>query len=203
MRTFINTGLFTFRPFLLIAVITIAVVSCSPQKDKSEDQSQKTVEKENFHADNDIAMTVLSLVDAFRVGEEIDSVDYDFKGVLTDGQGAPLYTDLSGGPGMWTVDVLTPTDVTIKNIDLGDLLPVELEAYLLGCLSLGPENKVFLTTEDAYENDDTEISIYDFEGGYIRFEQRNVLAPNGLEGSLLTIILSAGLPQGVEMQTAV
>lgn len=52
-----------------------------------------------FHADNDIAMTVRSLVDAVRVGETLLPADYDFVGVLTDGQGTPLYTDVDGAPG--------------------------------------------------------------------------------------------------------
>ncbi len=61
---------------------------------------------EYFHADNDIAMTVRSLADAIKVGEPLDSTEYDFNGVLTDGQGAPLYTDVQGSPGTWIVDVL-------------------------------------------------------------------------------------------------
>ena len=50
--------------------------------------------EEEFHADNDIAMTVRSVADAIRVGETLDSVGYNFEGVLTDGIGRPLYTGL-------------------------------------------------------------------------------------------------------------
>lgn len=188
---------------LFAGALGVAIfAACSSSKEKEKEAPSDTSDAP-FHADNDIAMTVCSLVDAFRVGEKIDSVDYDFKGVLTDGEGSPLYTDLNGGPGEWIVDVLTPGDVSIKNVELGDLLPGDLEAYLLESLQLGPQNKVYLTTEDADTSEDTDISVYDFEGGYIRFENRSVVAPNGLEGYLFTIRLSQSLPQGVETQTAV
>lgn len=185
---------------MVIAIVLLVVTSCIDTK-KTQEETDNDLEK--FHADNDIAMTVRSLVDAIRVGETIDSLDYDFQGILTDGQGSPLYTNLQGSPGEWIVDVLDKGDVSIKNLDLGDLLPGDLEAYLISCLRLGPQNKVYLTTEDALENNDTDVTVYDFEGGYIRFETRAATAPNGLEGSLMTIILSRSLPQGVETQTAV
>ena len=204
MANNVKRSLLRGLPFIFICTAFWLIVdgACSSsKKEDSDDISDKFPER--YHADNDIAMTVKSLVDAIRVGEAIDSIDYDFTGILTDGQGSPLYTNLQGLPGEWIVDVIDKGDVTIKNLDLGDLLPGDLEAYLLACLRLGPQNKVYLTTEDAMENPDTDVTIYDFEGGYIRFENRYITAPNGLEGSLFTIILSSALPQGVEKQTAV
>lgn len=200
-KNFRTTLLRSLPAFVIFASIGFVILSGCTSSKKENDNQEKI--PESFHADNDIAMTVKSLVDAIRVGEAIDSLDYDFTGILTDGEGSPLYTNLKGMPGEWTVDVLDKGDVSIKNLDLGDLLPGDLEAYLLTCLRLGPQNKVYLTTEDAIQNSDTDVTVYDFEGGYIRFENRTVTAPNGLEGFLFTIILSSALPQGVETQTAV
>ena len=54
--------------------------------------------QQDFHADNDIAMTLGSIADAIRVGEPLDSATYSYTGVLTDGVGRPLYTDVDGTP---------------------------------------------------------------------------------------------------------
>jgi hypothetical protein len=159
-------------------------------------------DSEEFHADNDIAMTVRSLADALKVGEPLDSVEYDFKGVLTDGQGSPLYTDVQGSPGMWEVDVLDKRNVIIRNLYLGDLLPLDLQTYILQSLALDTEQQLSYNVHDAVDEDDTEISVYDFGGGYLRFEVRAAMAPNGLEGPLLNIIMSADPPAGVETQTS-
>lgn len=153
-------------------------------------------ETEEFHADNDIAMTILSLADAIKVGEPLDSTQYDFEGVLTDGQGSPLYTDVQGSPGLWQVDVVDNKSAVIRNIFLGDLLPTDLQNYLLSSLGLNDNNRMNFTSEDADNNDETEIMVYDFGGGYLRFEVRAGIAPNGLEGPLLSIIMSADPPTG-------
>ncbi|MDE5674871.1 MAG: hypothetical protein K2I16_07755 [Muribaculaceae bacterium] len=156
---------------------------------------------EDFHADNDIAMTVRSLADAIRVGEPLDSTEYDFEGVLTDGQGTPLYTDVQGAPGIWVVDVLDRKNVTLRNLYLGDLLPDDLEAYLLQALNLSEDRRLLFTAHEAVDEEETSIVVYDFEGGYLRFETRAGIAPNGLEGPLLTIIMSSDAPAGAETQT--
>ena len=148
---------------------------------------------EEYHADNDIAMVVRSIVDALRVGEALDTADYNFEGILTDGMGHPLYTDIQGQPGSWDVDVISPTSAVIRNISIGDLLPDYLESYLAGSLNLSPENIV--ETAEFDDDEETQLVVYDFGSGYLRFETRASVAPNGLEGPLLSIIATKTPPE--------
>ena len=186
----------------LVAIAAMTATSCgNAVKDCSATDAPHPEIPEDFHADNDIAMTVRSLADAIKVGEPLDSTEYDFNGVLTDGQGSPLYTDVQGSPGTWVVDVLDPKNVIIRNLYLGDLLPTDLEAYLLQSLRLDESHKIGFTMHEAVNDDDTESSVYDFGGGYLRFETRAGIASNGLEGPLLTIIMSADPPAGAGTQT--
>ncbi len=141
---------------------------------------------EEYHADNDIAMTLRSITDALRVGEPLDTLDYNFEGVLTDGEGHPLYTDIQGSPGTWEVDVISPTTAVIRNIYLGDLLPDDLESYIAGSLNLTSDNIIESTEFD--DDDEAQLVIYDFGGGYLRIETRAAVAPNGLEGPLMSIV---------------
>ena len=137
-------------------------------------------------------MTIRSIADAIRVGEPLDTTGYNFSGVLTDGEGHPLYTDLQGSPGTWEVDVLTPTSAVIRNTDLGDLLPEDLKNYIAGNLGLTSEDLVETAQYD--DEDDTEITVYDFDGGYLRMETRKGVSPNGLEGPLMRIMASRETP---------
>lgn len=143
---------------------------------------------EEYHADNDIAMTLRSITDAIRVGEPLDTIDYKFEGVLTDGEGRPLYTDIQGSPGTWDVDIISPTTAVIRNLYLGDLLPDYLETYITGSLNLS-ENDIIETTEFD-DDDETSLVVYDFNGGFLRIETRAGVAPNGLEGPLMSIIIT-------------
>ncbi len=180
-----------------LALISLAAITSCGAKNAADSANTDAMSKgmaDYYHADNDIAMTVRSIADAIKVGEPLDSTDYDFKGVLTDGQGTPLYTDVQGSPGLWVVDVLDTKNATIKNIYLGDLLPGDLQSYLLQSLHLSEEQQIDFTVHDAINDDETEITIYDFGGGYLRFEIRAGIAPNGLEGPLLTIVMSADPP---------
>lgn len=187
---------------LLAILIILVAAACSRNENKNKQQPSTPEAKERFHADNDIAMTVRSLVDAIRVGEPLDSTEYDFQGVLTDGQGSPLYTDVQGAPGEWLIDVLDDGNVTIKNLYLGDLLPDDLQNYILSSLRMAEENKMNYPAPEAVNDDETEISVYGFNGGFLRFEVRAGVAPNGLEGPYMTIILSATPPAGAEIQKA-
>lgn len=188
---------------ILIAAI-IMMTGCRKTEGKSSDTTSLAVpynDVEYFHADNDIAMTVRSLADALKVGEPLDSTFYDFEGVLTDGQGTPLYTDVQGAPGQWVVDVLDVKNVMIRNLYLGDLLPNDLENYILQSLRLSKDQKMCFNKHEAVSDDETEISVYDCGGVYLRFEVRAGIAPNGLEGPQLNIIMSSDLPAGAEKQT--
>lgn len=188
------------------AVVIILSAGCRPSSESGHDSpaSNEVAEAfmpDEFHADNDIAMTMRSLADALKVGEPLDSTLYDFQGILTDGQGSPLYTDVQGSPGQWEVDVLDDRNVIIRNVYLGDLLPADLESYLLQSLRIDRESIMDFTAHDAVDDDETEITVYDFDGGYLRFEVRAGIAPNGLEGPMLSIVMSADPPVGVEKQT--
>lgn len=123
---------------VVVLISTVAACSHSASEGGAEAVDGDTVtpqeDLQRYHADNDIAMTVASVADAIRVGEPLDSADYDFEGILTDGEGRPLYTTEIGAPGEWDVDVLSPTTVEITNKAPGDLLPEELEEYLAQAL---------------------------------------------------------------------
>lgn len=149
------------------------------------DTDSDTLPVDSFHADNDIVMTVRSIIDAVKVHEPLDSAYYDYEGVLTDGVGRPLYTDLQGTPGVWNVDVLSEDEVVIRNVYLGDLFPDDLENYIIEQTDVRPTDQI---SSDEYDDDDeTELSVYDFGQGYLRFETRLGRTTNGLEGPLLSI----------------
>lgn len=191
------------RAVALVAAVALVMFAC---RQKSEPESVQVCsvpisESDDFHADNDIAMTIRSLADAIKVGEPLDSALYDFQGILTDGQGSPLYTDVQGAPGQWEVDVLDPKNVMIRNVFLGDLLPSDLQSYLLQTLHIDDSHEMLFQAHDAVDDDETEISVYDLNGGYLRFEVRAGIAPNGLEGPMLCIVMSADPPVGAETQT--
>ncbi len=172
---------------LMVSVMLIVLVSCgnkatpvSPQDDKPEETQ--------FHADNDIAMTVCSLVDAVRVGENLDSIDYNFDGILTDGQGTPLYTDLEGNPGQWKVRVVNEGEARISNLRLGDLMTADLRNYILGALNL---NKADLVTAYVNPLDDNEfIWLYDIGDVNVSFSEMQTKTQSGIEGLIMTITIS-------------
>jgi len=157
-----------------------------------DDSSSSVETTDDFHADNDIAMTVRSIADAIRVGEPLDTTFYNFDGVLTDGTGRPLYTNIKGIPGGWNVDVLSETSAVVRNVDIGDLVPDDLESYLANALELNGGDIIDL--HECHGTEDAETTVYDFGGGYLRIEVRNATAPNGLEGPLINITITRDLP---------
>lgn len=175
------------------AFIICQLASCTGNKTDAKDSDTATPVVESYHADNDIAMTVRSIVDAIKVGEPLDTLDYNFEGILTDGQGHPLYTDIQGAPGEWEVDVLSPTSAVIRNLYLGDLLPDDLESYLAQSLDLNDSD--IIETEEYDDDESTSLVVYDFDGGYLRIETRAGMAPNGLEGPLMSIIATKKAPE--------
>lgn len=118
-------------PTLLVAGTMMVSVACN------RNHGSAPGPQEDFHADNDIAMTVSSVADAIEVDEPLTSEDYDFEGVLTDGQGSPLYTAEDGTPGRWTVRVMAPDRLEISNTLRGDLLAASLRQYLSASLGTG------------------------------------------------------------------
>lgn len=167
--------------------VVFVSASCSG-KDASTHQDTVVKQESQFHADNDIAMTVRSLVDAVRVGETLMPEDYDFEGVLTDGQGTPLYTDVEGAPGEWTVRVISGEEADISNRNVGDLMYEDLRAYILVALNLNDADLV-----SAYRNPQNEDElIYHYDTGDIdiNFSTLPATTSAGLEGTLMTIRIS-------------
>lgn len=184
----------TYHSFLLLIIVIVALApllqGCGKSKHDTRDADTPPPADE-YHADNDIAMTVKSLADALRVGEPLDSAEYDFEGVLTDGQGMPLYTDIQGAPGEWKVNVVNPTKVMVRNLYLGDLLPNALECYLTSALGLSDADHIEVNEVEVDLDDETSVTEYGFSGGVMRIETRSGIAPNGVEGPLVNIILTS------------
>lgn len=145
---------------------------------------------ESFHADNDIAMTVRSMAYAINEGEPLDSTDYNFSGVLTDGLGSPLFTDFEGFPGQWEVDVVNPHEVLIRNIGTGDLMPGELIEYLSSTFNTAAEDEnEELRMVDSFDEGDAQVQLYSFGRTSLRVETRPETLPTGEVGPKLEITL--------------
>ena len=169
-----------------VAAVLLILSACGPKREKHADTAaDSAAAQEEFHADNDIAMTVRSIADAIRVGEPLDSAGYSFSGILTDGQGRPLYTDTRGCPGEWSVEVVSDGHALIRNLSLGDLLADDLKNYVTQSLNLSGGDAV--KSEDPGRG--AEVSEYEFEGGLLRIETRKDTAPGGFEGSMVSITL--------------
>ncbi|MDE7159400.1 MAG: hypothetical protein K2O24_00945 [Muribaculaceae bacterium] len=179
----------TFRTGAAVIATAAMMGGCS-FKERDEAATQQTHSAEEvYHANNDIAMTLRSLADALRVGEPLDSAEYNYEGVLTDGQGAPLYTDMTGSPGAWEVEVTDDRRARIRNLYLGDLLPDDLRTYVMESLDLSEAD--ILTDYDLDEENAWRMTVYDLGGGTLRFETRSGEAANGLEGPLVNIIIES------------
>ncbi len=186
-------------PFILaILTLSASLFSCGKgnssggdgSSDSQADTSLYSSEDNVYHADNDIAMTLKSIADALHQGEQLDSIDYNYDGILTDGTGRPIYTDIQGAPGLWSIKVESPESVSIRNLYLGDLLPQALENYITQSLGL---DETHIVDASAFKKDDSEnILAYHFDGGYILFETRTALTPAGQEGPLMTITATSG-----------
>ncbi len=193
----IMPALLVLTGFFILAMSQSCSKGGKSNTDTEATAGDNPYDRDYFHADNDIAMVVRSLADAIKVGEPLDSSLYNFEGVLTDGQGTPLYTDVQGAPGVWQIDVLDNKNVRIRNLYLGDLLPGDLQSYLVQSLRLNDSQPYMLVDKEATDEDDNEIIVYDFGGGYLCFEVKSAIAPNGLEGPLLSIVMTADRPEGV------
>lgn len=178
-------------------IISASLWSCTNggkkgQKDSADSISDTIVyssDNNGYHADNDIAMTLKSIADALNQGEELDSLDYNYEGILTDGTGRTLYTDIQGSPGVWSIRVESPSTIAIKNLYLGDLLPESLENYIIQSFGLNETNRV---DTSKFKNHYIENAlVYHFEGGYLIFETQSALTPSGKEGPLMTIIATS------------
>ena len=169
---------------LMVSVMLIVLVSCGNKAPGISNESAMP-DDGPFHADNDIAMTVCSLVDAVRVGEKLDTADYNFDGILTDGQGTPLYTDIEGNPGEWKVRVVNDDEARICNLHLGDLMTDDLRNYIISSLNL---NSADLVTAYINPTDDKEfIWLYDICDVNFSFSETLIKTPSYREGIIMSI----------------
>lgn len=170
----------------LFPVMFLLLVACS-QKEGGVRQEGSPQPDAPYYADNDIAMTVCSIVDALRVGEPLDSIGYNFVGVLTDGQGTPLYTDVEGAPGKWRVFVVDEQEARISNCRVGDLMAVDLRHYIVSALGLNSADLVSTYVDPHVE--EQVVWLYDAGDIRISFAEIAAKSPSGAEGSLLTIVI--------------
>lgn len=179
-------GLFGYVAVAFAAVaVAVAFAACS-SRGNSEGDSDSAAESSEYHADNDIAMTIRSLADAISVNEPLDSAQYDFRGVLTDGTGRPLYTDILGAPGEWEVSVIDSDRAVIRNLYLGDLLPDELTQYIL--TSLNVPDSALVASSGAVEAASL-LRIYDYGNAELIFETKEAYTEDGEKGPLLNIAI--------------
>ncbi len=152
---------------------------------------------EEYHADNDIVMTLRSVIDTFASGDTIAASDYQFNGVLTDGEGRPLYTDTSGGPGEWEVVVANGGEMKVSNLHLGDLMPGQLERYLIDNLGLTEETAPEPTDKrrrrhaDPRLSEGGEVRTYLADGCRLEYYVRPAYTATGKEGPLVTVTLTS------------
>lgn len=180
---------------ILVCAITLTTIftGCgSKHETPASIDSTMILSEEDYHADNDIAMTLSSIADAIRVKEPLDSVEYNYVGILTDGEGHPIYTNLQGMPGSWDIEVLNDESVVIRNVEIGDLLSDDLESYITAALGLSEQDLIY--SEHDEDEPYTDIAVYDFDGGFLRIETRMSTASNGLEGPLMRIMATRTAP---------
>ena len=171
---------------LMIFTLLIVLASCTSNGTTGSVDSLSATHDNDDHADNDIAMTIRSIMDALTVDQPLDSAEYNFQGILTDGSGRPLYTDIQGAPGQWSVEVLSANAARIKNLYLGDLVPEELSQYLLTSLEI-PDS--LMVSEYSIGRHGSETSIYDFGQGQLIFETLTAKTESGHSGPLVNILL--------------
>lgn len=177
-----------FYSAIAISLSAVILTGCNLSSEKKQtDSPQPAPAIEEFHADHDIAMTVRSIIDAINVGEDLDSVHYNYTGIMTDGNGRPLYTDVMGSPGVWEVQVRSDKSAVIRNLYLGDLLPDELVQYLLQTLDITADP--ILTADDTKSGKEDNLTIYPAGNADFIIEQQTARTPKGEEGPLLKIIL--------------
>lgn len=186
---------------LTIAAVALGVWSCGSSHDEGENMRDSVVAQppvsadefdvgdESFEVDNDIAMTVRSVADAINVGESIDSLDYSFKGVLTDGSGMPLFTDMDGLPGEWEVEVVSPTVVQIRNVNTGDLVSENLVGYISAAMQLDEDDTLHLVSERETAN--RKVSVFTFGKGTITIETEPGDDADGEPGDRMLITMRA------------
>lgn len=160
---------------------------CSSKTEKPAAVESTAVDNTPYHADNDIAMTLRSISDAIAVGEKLDSSEYNFRGILTDGTGRPLYTDIQGAPGEWEVRVIDGDKAMVSNLYLGDLLPEELQQYILSSLDI--PDSLLVASSIKVTDSEGKMYLYDLGESELIFETKEAQTQNGKKGPLMNIAL--------------
>lgn len=178
--------------FIALAFVLAACsreVACGGDDSASSDSVSLSGGEQAFVPDNDIGMTVRSMAETINMGEPLDSAAYDFEGVLTDGIGAPLFTDMSGMPGQWEVDVLDSLSVRIRNLNAGDLQPLQLVEYLAANLE---EGDAPLVLEAEGDRGDVHYVRYRYGRTSMHVETRpEPVAATGMVSPRMEIVLAA------------
>lgn len=155
----------------------------------NEAETSAANQPEEFIAENDIGMTVRSMANTINIGENLDSTDYNFEGVLTDGIGMPLFTDMTGMPGEWEVEVVDSAEVRIRNLDAGDLQPFQLIEYITS--NLGSESHK-IEFESEIDSGDSHIVNYRYGRTSLRVETRpHPIGDTGEVAPIMEITLRA------------
>ncbi len=180
-------------PALVFAVLLCACANnASKESDSAETDSLISTDApiDNY----DIAMAVSSITDAIELGEPLDSAEYNFEGILTDGQGTPLYTDVQGSPGKWQINVVDERSVKIRNLYLGDLVPDSLTHYIIGSLKQAGSQPVLCKNDNEEDDSGCIMSeyptvIYKLGKSTILFQTKSVYTSSGDEGPLFCITI--------------
>lgn len=186
--------LFTKSAFLL-ALLLLTACSGKDTNNSERVMTSDTLSSDSVQIDNyDIAMAVSSITDAIDMGEPLDTAEYNFEGILTDGQGTPLYTDIQGAPGVWRIAVVGEKRAKIQNVYLGDLVPDSLRTYIVSTLA----ETSGIKPECLYTDNDDNGCLgyyptisYNLGKSLIIFETKSVTTADGEEGPLFSIIISA------------
>lgn len=183
LLSFKRKGEWPFSALLASVLCCLLLTSCFQKTTDSDSGRDSVIEQppiteqevddiqNQFEVNNDIAMTVRSVADAINVGEKIDSTGYNFKGVLTDGSGMPLFTNLDGLPGEWEVEVVSPSVVQIRNLHAGDLVTEELVGYLSAALQLEADDTLELMSQR--DSGDRKVAMFSFGKGTITIESES------------------------------
>lgn len=197
-RSLSNLTLILCTPLLMLISPSLLITSCATGgkqhvEEDSANMNDSVAPTDIYHADNDIAMTLKSIIDVLNQGEALDSLDYNYTGILTDGTGHTLYTDIEGAPGIWNVNIQSPDSAVITNLYLGDLLPNALESYIYHTLGMEEVKSEDPILHEAYSTGETHR--YRLGEADIIFKTATGLSPAGQEGPLITITVTTDLPR--------
>lgn len=171
---------------LCIAILLTACSETNNQTHPDSDTAAAIPQEEVFHANNDIAMTVSSIMDAISQNEPLDTAAYNFEGVLTDGSGAALYINDLGMPGTWRVKV-DEDKAQIENLDLGSFSPDNVRQYV--CAEVGLTEEDIVRKGEIKGQGRLDMTNYVFKGGEIHFESSKAKTADGKEGPILAILI--------------